>query len=110
MKNLHFVRRTVLSAAATAVLAFPLFASASVLNAPDAQRVSVGSLDLTNERDQQELYQRLQDKSREVCGYTNLRITGSVERSISNEECYQGTLTAAVERVDSEALTQLHNQ
>lgn len=109
MKNLHIVRRTVLSTAAAAVLAFPLIGSASVLNDPNAESVS-GSFDLNSERDQQALYQRLQDKSREICGYTNIRVTGSVERSISNEECYQGTLTAAVERVNNEALTRLHQQ
>ena len=111
MKTLQTVQRTILSAAAIAALSFPLFAGASVLDDPNARaRATLKSMDLSDERDQKELYERLKDQSREVCGSTNIRITGSVERSVGNEECYEGTLTAAVERVNNDSLTKLHEQ
>jgi len=107
MKTLNTVRHTLLSAAAIAALAFPLLGSASVLDAPKA---SVGSLDLSDTSDQQELYERLQDQSRKVCGSTNLHITGSVERSAGNEACYQETLGVAVERVNNAGIQELHQR
>ena len=111
MKALHTVRYAILSTAAIAALSLPIFAGASLLDDPTAKaRVSVDSLDLNDERDRQELYERLKDQSREICGSTNIRITGSVERSVGNEACYEGTLTAAVERVNNDSLTQLHQQ
>ena len=107
MKTLNTVRHTLLSAAAIAVMAFPLFASASVLDAPQA---NVQALDLSDARDQQSLYEKLQDQSRKVCGSTNLHLTGSVERSAANEECYQETLDVAVQRVNNPGIDQLHQQ
>jgi UrcA family protein len=107
MKTLNTVRHTLLSAAAVAALAFPLFGSASVLDAPDA---NVQALDLSDARDQQALYERLQDQSRKVCGPTNLHVTGSVERSAGNEECYQETLNVAVQRVNNAGIQELHQQ
>jgi UrcA family protein len=54
------------------------------------------------------LYEQLKYESRRVCGSSNIRLTGSVERSVANDECYEGTLTAAVERVNDPAVTALH--
>lgn len=107
MKTLNTVRHTLLSTAAIAALAFPLFAGASVLDAP---KVSVETLDLNDERDQQELYARLQDQSRKVCGSTNLHMTGSVERSVGNEECYQETLDRSVQRVNNAGIQEIHKR
>lgn len=111
MKAFYTVRNSILSAAAITALALPMLAGASILDNSNVDaRVSTESLDLNDTRDQKELYQRLQEQSREICGSTNLRITGSVERSVSNEECYEGTLAAAVERVGNDALKELHQQ
>jgi len=107
MKTLNTVRHTLLSAAAIAALAFPLLGSASAL---DASKASIESLDLSDASDQQELYERLQDQSRKVCGSTNLHLTGSVERSVGNEECYQETLDVAVQRVDNAGIQELHQK
>ena len=79
MKTPNTVRHTLLSAAAIAALAFPLFGSASLLDAPDA---NVQTLNLNDARDQQALYEKLQDQSRKVCGSTNIHMTGSIERSV----------------------------
>lgn len=54
------------------------------------------------------LYERLKYESRRICGSSNIRQTGSVERSVANDECYEGTLSDAVERVNDSALTALH--
>lgn len=62
------------------------------------------------EVDAEALYDRLQDQSREVCGPTELRMTGGLKRSRNNENCYQGTLTAAVQRLDHPEVTELHIQ
>lgn len=107
MKTLNTVRRTLLSAAAIAAVVFPLFASASVLDAPEA---NIQTLDLSDARDQQALYERLQDQSRKVCGSTNLHLTGSVERSAGNEKCYQETLDVAVQRVNNAGIQELHQE
>jgi len=99
MKSLNTVRRTLLTATAVAALSLPLLAGASA-KAPD----------LNDADDQQALYQKLQDQSRKVCGSTNLHLTGSVERSVGNEECYRETLDVAVQRVGNAGIQELHRQ
>jgi UrcA family protein len=107
MKTLKTVRHTLLSSAAVAAMAFPLLAGASVLNDTSA---SDAALDLNDARDQQALYERLQDQSRKVCGSTNLHVTGSIERSVGNEDCYRETLDVAVQRVNHAGIQELHQQ
>ncbi len=105
------IRNTIISVAAVSTMALPLFASASVSNnAGGAVNVVYNKADLVSTANQEDLYARLQDASRKICGSSNIIITGSLRRSVGNTECYNGTLTAAVERLDNAAITALHNQ
>jgi UrcA family protein len=103
----HALRTTIISVAAASAIALPLFASASSSNTVD---VFFNQTELVSTSTHEELYAKLEDASRKICGSSNLNITGSVRRSAGIEECYEGTLTAAVERLDNADISALHNQ
>jgi len=98
------IRNTMLVAAAISALALPLVSYASSKNIP----VSFEKSELNSVSGQKRVYKRLQDASRELCGSANINITGSMQRSRANQECYEGTLTAAVNRLDNSAIRALH--
>jgi UrcA family protein len=54
------------------------------------------------------VYGKLKARSRELCGSDDLRIAGGIKRSQDVKDCYEGTLTAAVQRLDNDAVRQLH--
>ena len=101
-------RNTIISVAAVSVMALPLFASASVntANGGDFFTRSDAASTTSNE----ELYAKLQNASRNICGSSNIIATGSLRRSVGNTDCYNGTLTAAVERLGNAEVTALHNR
>ena len=88
---------------AVTAMTLPLMASAS----PNIS-VSFVKSELENTRGQNRIYAQMKTASRELCGTSSIRLTGSLERSTANDDCYEGTLTAAVERLDNEAITALH--
>ena len=102
------LRTTIISVAAASAIALPLFASAS--SNDNAVGVIFNQTELVNTSSHEELYAKLEDASRKICGSSNLYITGSIRRSAGIEECYEGTLTAAVERLDNAEIKALHNQ
>ena len=105
------IRNTIMSVAVVSAMALPLFASASVSNNTDgAVGVDYNKTDLVSTSGREDLYARLQRASRKICGSSNIGVTGSLRRSVANTECYDGTLTAAVERLDNNAITALHNK
>ncbi len=105
------IRNAIISVAAVSVMALPLFASASVNNNTGGSvGVIFSEADLVSTTAHEDLYVRLQNASRKICGSTSLIVTGSVRRTTANTECYEGTLTAAVERLDNPEVTALHNQ
>ena len=105
------IRNTIMSVAAVSAMALPLFASASVSNnTDDIVGVVYTKSDLVSAKSHQDLYTRLQDASRKICGSSSVIVTGSLRRSVANTECYNGTLTAAVERLDNAAVTALHQR
>ena len=55
------------------------------------------------------VYGKLKARSRDVCGSSDLRIAGGLTQSRKVEECYEGTLTAAVYRLDNPEVTALHH-
>ena len=103
-------RNTILTTLAFGALALPLGASAGVTAGAETDR---GLLNATPQAEHNEsaemLYTRLQDISRDVCGSSNVRMTGDLRRAALNEECYEGTLTAAVNRLDDPEVSQLHS-
>lgn len=105
------IRTTIISLAAVAAMALPLFASAAVNNIADgAVGIVYNKADLVSPSSHEELYARLQQASRNICGSPNIIATGSLRRSVGNKDCYNGTLTAAVERLGNAEVTALHNQ
>ena len=63
-------------------------------------------LEVSNEPEA--VYGKLQDKSHEVCGSSSRQITGDLRRSAEIDECYEGTLEAAVLRLDDAEVIALH--
>jgi UrcA family protein len=90
--------------AAISVLALPLVASASSKNI----QLSFEKSELSSVNGQKRVYKSIQDASRELCGSSNFQITRSLQVSRGNQECYEGTLTAAVNRLDNSAVKALH--
>ena len=64
---------------------------------------------IKNEAGARVLYQRLKDATEEVCGMESYQRDRSLSRYNSAKECYTETLTQAVNRIDSELLTDIHS-
>ena len=102
-------RETMVSLAALALLSVPLMASAGTSStpAPDVQLLKTEwSAEIS--RNPEAVYGKLKSQSQEVCGSSDLRVAGGLARSMKVKECYEGTLTAAVHRLDNPAVTELH--
>lgn len=109
ISNARTIRNTIISLAAIAAISLPLITSASATGESDANTSLLRSewaLEVDNNPDA--LYGKLKDKSHELCGSSDLQITGDLRRSAAVDECYQGTLTAAVQRLDNPEVAQLH--
>ena len=103
-------RKSVLCLAVLSVAVFPLLATAGA--SKDADRSAAILFDKSDQSagSSDSLYARLKTESRKLCGDSNLYLTGSVQRSAGNEQCYQGTLGAAVNRLDNPRVNALHEQ
>ncbi len=99
--NARLIRNTLIAITA---MSLPMLASASQSNIS----VSFNKSELQSTQGQERVYQQMKTASRKLCGTSNLHLTGSIEASVGNDECYNGTLTAAVQRLDNEAITALH--
>jgi len=104
--NAKTFKQAFVSAIAVSLFTLPLLASAADSNSGFFHN----NKNLENTTDQEILYTKLQHASREICGSSNLQLTGSVERAMANDECYEGTLTAAVERLNNSEIKELHEQ
>jgi UrcA family protein len=104
------ISHALLSIIAVIAISIPLLASAAT-NQTGKSKTSIlySKQDLNNSTDQEILYAKLKDASRDMCGSSHLHRTGSVERSSENNECFEGTLTAAVERLNNPQVTAIHN-
>jgi len=98
------IRDSIMLVAAVSALALPLFASAATKNIS----VAYDKTELDSTHGQQQLYDRMKNASAKLCGSTSIQITGSLSTVTGNEACYNGTLTAAVERLDNDDITALH--
>jgi UrcA family protein len=104
--NARSIRNTVMVVAAVSAMALPLFASAS----SSEINVTFNKAELDSPEGQERLYERMKSASRKLCGSSNIQFTGAIDKSVGNDECYSGTLTAAVQRLDHEAITALHSE
>jgi len=99
----HLVRNTLI---AVTVMTLPLLASASTSNIS----VAFDKTELDSVKGQERVYEKMKAASRKLCGSSNIQFTGSVDKSVGNDECYSGTLAAAVQRLDNDAITTLHSK
>jgi len=72
-------------------------------------KVTYADLNVENEKDANILYRRLKQASKRVCDHRRLSIAGSARRMQEMERCYREALSVAVERVNSELVTKIHN-
>ena len=104
--NTKSIRTTLIAVAAVSALALPVIASASAKNI----HLSYEKTDLSNVSGQRQMYERLKDASRKLCGSTDLQFAGSLNSSRGNQDCYEGTLTAVVKRLDNQGVSALHSK
>ncbi len=71
-------------------------------------RVSYADLNIHNEAGARVLYQRLKSATAEACDLDSYSRDRSLSRYTSARECYEDTLTQAVNQIDSEALKDIH--
>lgn len=106
LPNTHSIRNTLFAVAAVSAMALPSLAAASTSNIS----VAFDKTELNSAQGQERLYEKMKSASRKLCGSANIQVTGSVSKSVGNEQCYEGTLTAAVQRLDNDSITALHSQ
>ena len=105
----RIVRNSIFSLAAVVAISLPLAVSANSTDSAEGNRSLLNSewkLEVSNEPEA--VYGKLQDKSHEVCGLSSRQITGDLRRSAEIDECYEGTLDAAVLRMDNAEVIALH--
>lgn len=105
------LRKTLIIASLTAVLAFPAIASAGndAGIEPTSVKVSFADLDISNAHGISALYKRLQNASEDACGPISYSETANLSQLTRNKACYHQALTSAVEKVDNDALSELHS-
>ena len=72
-------------------------------------KVSYADLNLQKQEGAKVLYRRLELASKQVCDLNRAQDEGSAKRMSDARQCYKLALTAAVEEIDNELLTQIHN-
>ena len=100
------IRNKLLTTTVVTAIAVPMAASASV----QSIGIVYDESDLNSKIGQKHVYDKLKNASRKLCGSPDLRLAGSLRGSNENEACYEDTLTAAVERLDSDDMTALHTK
>ena len=111
MNHGYTLSKALLMTAAIATVAVPLFVSAAVKHgAVPATVIVYDKSEAGTALNPERLYERLKAASRKMCGSTDLLITGSSRRVAGNKACYEGTLEAAVNRLDDPYVNKLHRR
>ena len=97
----------------TVVLALSIPAAANAATMIKGQEdvsviVNTEAFNLDSSAGQEMLYERLKTAAKQVCGTTNLREAGSLERALQNRSCYRDALSQAVEDVNNAGITGIH--
>ena len=71
-------------------------------------KVSYADLDIDSKAGAKVLYTRLKRASEEVCGIQSHVINGSLAATSKARTCFRETLEATVEKIDSDALSEIH--
>lgn len=103
-------RITFISLLAAAAISAPAIGFAAAPSQLDdvSVKVSYSDLNIHSKAGAQVLYVRLKQASEEVCGIQSHIINGSLARTLKARQCFRETLDASVEKIDSEALTEIH--
>ena len=72
-------------------------------------KVSYNDLDIESAAGAKELYERLKQASEEACDLRSSMLQGSMTAASKARKCYNKTLSAAVEKIDSDTLTDIHS-
>lgn len=110
MTTAHTIRKTTILFMTLLMISVPLLAAAGTSSGQAAQ----GSLANTKwspevSSEPEAIYGKLKVRSQQVCGSSDLKVAGGLTQSRKVDECFEGTLTAAVNRLDDPAVTALHN-
>ena len=104
-----------LRVAVSAILMAGLLAAPAAVLAASNQidditsKVSYNDLDIESEAGAKELYERLKRASEDACDLRSKMLQGSMTAASKARKCYGKTLSAAVEKIDSDALTDIHD-
>jgi len=72
-------------------------------------KVSYADLNLEKQGGAKALYRRLQQASKQACDVRGLNVEGSLKQTSGAQQCYREALSVAVEKIDSELVTQIHS-
>lgn len=98
-----------LTATATIAVSATAFAAAPSQIDDVSVRVSYSDLNIHSKAGAKVLYGRLKHASEEVCGIQSHTINGSLVSTLKARQCFRETLDASVEKIDSEALDEIHS-
>jgi len=73
-----------------------------------SEKVRFADLNVEKEAGAKQLYRRLQQASKRVCGVDSLTVVGSLREMSRAKSCYKDSMDSAVAEIDSEALTEIH--
>jgi len=111
LSTAHTIRNSVVSLIAVATLSLPLISSAAATTDSSPNRSLLNSeWQPEVQNDANSVYGKLKAETKEVCGSSDRRVTGGLRRSQQVEQCYDETLTAAVQRLDDSEVAELHYQ
>lgn len=98
--------------ATVAIAAFSLPAIASADAGAElkgrTEKVAYADLNVDKRDGAQQLYRRLQQASKRVCGVESLKKMGTVRGMSEARRCYRDSLDSAVAKIDSAVLTEIH--
>ncbi len=103
--------RSLLAAIVVVALGAPTIASADAKSELQGVSVKVSYADLNLEKHEgaKALYRRLQQASKQACDVRGLNVEGSLKQTSEARQCYLDALSAVVEKIDSDLITQIHN-
>lgn len=105
------LKKTILMAVAVGTVALPMIVSAAIKQGVEHKSTFFHILEADQaERSASSLYASIKEQSRKICGSTDVVRTGSIERVMGNEACYEGTLEAAVKRLDDPQVNDLYQR
>jgi len=103
--------RSLLAIIIVVALSAPTFASTGTKSDLKGVSVKVSYADLNLEKlaGAKTLYWRLQQASKQVCDVRSLLTERSLKQATEAQQCYREALSAAVEKIDNDLVTQIHN-